>query len=860
MIRTLPLRVDPLPGEALDSWLDAYARRFAIPTSQLMTLLGLNTKWMTPDYVTVLLPDEAAVLAASTGIAPERLHAMTLKTYDGHVVRVNDAVHELVQAVWWSPRRFSRFCPACLAESEGRWPLRWQLAWSFVCTCHRMPLAHDCPCCGRLQRTRVKVRAGADRPGSQCPRCQTDLAAATGQTLAEDHPVLAAQRRIDEVLHAVESGTQAPLLPAASTLFTDLTAMCRWLLRISTAEDFARFSDQAVQARAEHLELVAANIRQALARSTAPTSTALTGAVAAWSLELVDGPEQAAIAQLQALQERAVTHHLRAKPIGVKKLDKLSGPAISRFLRAADPGLTAASRIRYRSPTPQARLPEPGTRHHRTRSVPQMLWPTWTARMMPTTGFRTDVFRAAMSAALLLVGAGDDKTSHTAAALHPHRHAGHLAMALQNLAGGGYDSVLAAVCELAAWLDAHGSPIDYDRRRRLITAPVIDETAWNAINYEAGAHPGADKRLLAAQRHLHQMLTGADLSDPRQPLQVRSPAERSALQFFSESMTTTIRSLLADHAAKHLDSLSIDEPVTWEPPLSICEHLELPGHSPDMLDLEEVHRLFVLENQTVRTVAQTLNVGIEHVRIATELVPRGQQQGRRTKGNGWIKPRQPRQTLTKAYFQTHYIDNGKTFKQIGAETGISRHTVANIAREYGIAIRSPKPQPANIDGTWLREQYIDNTRTFQQIADELGLAPDTVLRAARRHGIPIREPGVHSRASMIQTLGPEYPQDIRNAVNNQLHGWQRLQRFEVAMTHRRMADAAEDLKAHARALARAFKRLEHDVGAQLFIPATAYTPMEPTARGKALLEDLKNPAVRAHFPAPKARQTRKGEL
>jgi hypothetical protein len=50
LLRTLPIRVAPLPGEALDSWLDALALRMRMPTGDLLTSVGLTRleHWRTP--------------------------------------------------------------------------------------------------------------------------------------------------------------------------------------------------------------------------------------------------------------------------------------------------------------------------------------------------------------------------------------------------------------------------------------------------------------------------------------------------------------------------------------------------------------------------------------------------------------------------------------------------------------------------------------------------------------------------------------------------------------------------------------------------------------------------------------------
>jgi hypothetical protein len=121
----------------------------------------------------------------------------------------------------------------------------------------------------------------------------------------------------------------------------------------------------------------------------------------------------------------------------------------------------------------------------------------------------------------------------------------------------------------------------------------------------------------------------------------------------------------------------------------------------------------------------------------------------------------------------------------------------------------------------------------------------TVIAAARRHGIPSRPPGVHSRPEMITRLGADVPRDIRRAVEGGLKGWHRLSRFETAMTFPAIEAADGHLGAHQSALVHQFKRLERDIGGKLYHRSTPRQPMRPTRRGAALLRALSRPGIRA---------------
>jgi hypothetical protein len=90
----------------------------------------------------------------------------------------------------------SRFCPDCLAGTQGRRQLHWRLGWSFVCTSHGCVLVDVCMNCQRRPR-------GGGWPfvtlPSRCP-CGADLTANHAASFPHSHPVAAAQ---DAVINGI---------------------------------------------------------------------------------------------------------------------------------------------------------------------------------------------------------------------------------------------------------------------------------------------------------------------------------------------------------------------------------------------------------------------------------------------------------------------------------------------------------------------------------------------------------------------------------------------------------------------------------------------------------------------------------
>ncbi|GAA3140157.1 hypothetical protein GCM10020255_016530 [Rhodococcus baikonurensis] len=88
-VRTLPIRVAPLPGEAIDSWLEAIAHRTDTTFVDLDTALHHEDRSasgrvqrlsMWPMH---LAPGEVNTIAAATELSAAAIEAMTLVRYDG---------------------------------------------------------------------------------------------------------------------------------------------------------------------------------------------------------------------------------------------------------------------------------------------------------------------------------------------------------------------------------------------------------------------------------------------------------------------------------------------------------------------------------------------------------------------------------------------------------------------------------------------------------------------------------------------------------------------------------------------------------------------------------------------------------
>ena len=130
--RTLPILLQPVPGEALDSWLEALACRLDSPLGDVLADLGLPVRpnrrgaglldipW---EWTVLLRPAEAATIARATGLASRQIMGMTLAHYDQRAVLIDSAQRRVNRGQLWGRARGSRYCPDCLAVTGSRWQL-----------------------------------------------------------------------------------------------------------------------------------------------------------------------------------------------------------------------------------------------------------------------------------------------------------------------------------------------------------------------------------------------------------------------------------------------------------------------------------------------------------------------------------------------------------------------------------------------------------------------------------------------------------------------------------------------------------------------------------------------------------------
>lgn len=306
-VRTLPIRVDPLSEESLDSWLEALASRTDATWGEILRALGVfgvrgNTASYWAQRATVsLTPGLVGTISHCTGVEPHRLREMTLQPW------INDMNWQrpCVAAMRLTG---SRFCPRCLEERGGRWRVWWRLRWAFACPTHECLLAEACSTCGAPQRTtparfndvpNLGLCSRTVTGSGEARRCNEPLSSVPAIRLDTD-PVVLVQQELLCVLRAghASGGIYGSALVPSTMFMRDLRSLGAWMLRYGQAHEVAaRMSDplwEQFALRATKRTLQSLNTSGG-ARITC-SSPATDAAIACMALPVLQAPDMATAA------------------------------------------------------------------------------------------------------------------------------------------------------------------------------------------------------------------------------------------------------------------------------------------------------------------------------------------------------------------------------------------------------------------------------------------------------------------------------------------------------------------------------------------------------------------------------------
>lgn len=716
--RTLPLRLAPLPGEALDSWLDALAHRLKVPVIDLCWSLGLPggphnvlRKDDIPANRVVLLRDhEAQAISAAAGVPVPLLHAMTMARYDQRAIMIDHASRRISLRAMWGRGRGSRYCPGCLAETGGRWQLRWRLTWSFACTTHQRLLADTCPGCDSVPGFRasesflppspgyceapVPLPGESRRPGSRHRCCGVGLARTPTLQIPAGHPVLAAQRVLDELIDGdtASFGLYEAAPQATITVLADLRAIAGRVITHALHREIP--GDMAADHVTAELHQLArqqqASQHAAQHRvGAAPPMTAASALGLSHAVQVMTSQDAGTAAgRLRWLTPAAGPGRLPTYASGLDDWGRSTSDVLRRAqLAALGPNLRPGDQLRYRSaaPAPAVRLDATGALARARRdAIPSVFWPAWTARLLPRQERYPSLRGPAFAASLLLAGT---RLTHAEAAGLLGGVITHwtVTTTLQRLhATPQWSNICAALTALAGYLDAQPVVIDYERRRHLDYVGLLPDAEWEDIRLrtERADHLQLSRRLAPYARHvLFTRLSGLPFTRAPFPRPGDDHKFKNRLAAFITALTPELAAELARVAEDFLGRHQIrDEPATWQPPAKILDGLDLPGPEIASLDLNAVHKLARTDGTSAAAIARRLGTTSDAIQALLLDHPAPADPA------GGARRRRARYDISREQLRDLHHGQGRSFTEIGQLTGYSTTAIRELARAYAIPV------------------------------------------------------------------------------------------------------------------------------------------------------------------------------
>ncbi|MCV7153308.1 TniQ family protein [Mycolicibacterium pyrenivorans] len=838
MTRTLPLRVIPGPGEALDSWLEAVAIRYDLSLGEITRAVGIPHS-VRPRWMTKLAHRELQSLSLTTGLSSECFESMTLNHFHQAALEVDHLSGHLVSTFPWGVTYRSRYCPHCLRESGGRWQLAWRLKWSYLCTVHRCLLVDQCPQCQNNQRTRAAFLMATPRLGrctatQKSPDCDGDLRDAQTLQLPAAHPAVVAQQRVYDVIaqRCASFGVYAEDSAVARGFLSDLRALASRVLAHAKCNGVTDTSDE---------ELIATYLDQQPPRAAAwlgrqytsskePPKTAAETAVSITAALKILGAETIADAAA-AMKWLVPPCGAGQKPAGFSAGLHASPIGAAIYIKAFSTELGPALQLRHRSnlAIPGAKRTDPAIAELLARRIPPMLWPAWAVRVQPRGAHKSAVPQCLSCAAVL--AATRITVARAAELLGGNLNVWTLTGNLNVLRRDPqWAAISIALTRLADYLSAHAPPIDYNRRRNLDYSRLLATADWHRICAAAGMPPGGPSTAHVARIALSAKISGLP---PEKFLTACKPEVRHGLLYRVRDLPLHLSPPLLhglDNAGRLLlDMHHIDEPLTWQPPLRLLEGLDLPNTDVHRVDIDVLHSLAAKPRATARSIAAALGTDPDVVRhlLAEQPVDAHQTRAENPASmkSGPARARL-RHDLTADQLRAMHHVEGKSGFAIAREIGVSYKVLRTLATSYGITFgyHPQRPTPE-----WLRGQYVVKRRALVDIAKELNVCALTVSGWVHRDGLPSAPRATPEAA---QPVSATEMADLLAPALARRAGRRQLENFLLALNHPNLTAAAARCGIDHSTLWYQIRQLEKDFGGPLLLRAhMPLLSMAPTALG-----------------------------
>lgn len=594
IVRPLTRRLTPEPDESFSSYVQRCAAQANVSLLVMLSYLGIIADERferMSGYGFSLSQHQMEQFCCATGLTPERVESMLVRSYCGVVFRgpataTPDCVPDISELARqeWVYFSGSHICPECIAESDGAWKLQWKMPWSFACTKHRCYLVSTCPGCNqRLGRGR------ADHSLSpvfvhQIPligRCNNPKA--PGQTIAgkgaqpcghllSDIPItpanadtLQTQLRINAMLQEGLS-SQDDARKRTLSYFQDLRSLVALFLSCAEAEDFPNLSKQErerLDSFTTHRDAVDEERRNALHPRNGPRTRVYTGpptdpillaGVIKYAVAVLDAASM--VERVELLAPLAFRSKLRAKKScwAVVENFNLNGLVKEAFHDALAHYSTFDRLIGARSG-----LERDTTYTYNAAHVPQLLWRDEYQRHFASMFDRVNDNNARRYCSMALVKLSGQYTWAQAAELLglPVEQSVGMANRVACLMkqDGTKKKFGAALHKTARQLSSSSNKIDYGLRRQQFKRLIdIPRATWEALCHTAGVGPGhIGSRSRYATAWLWAQLTDGDWTlAPGMHLGEVQENERERYRQLAKTIFPQLDEVLMEYARREL--------------------------------------------------------------------------------------------------------------------------------------------------------------------------------------------------------------------------------------------------------------------------------------------------------------------
>lgn len=604
-VRALPFAPVLQTGQSTESYLEALCLMHGISVNAMLKYLQISAP-TNPHSLLDLDYTVLAHLARLCRIDAGQLEAGTLHYYRARGVappssagRGRDRRGSRIEL----RESGSRYCPHCLTADPTCIFTEWHLSWVFACRQHGCVLLDRCPDCGLVPRSGENRRQHRIEPW-RCQRrlpggtrstpvtCDRDLRTATAPELSPSSPILQAQAWIDILIGTPDHpGPASVRLCGLEVPHHEALAALSFIIRrlVAGAADL----DHAVvhnlgptRKLCDRPPTISAHMTVIERLSTLTADSHLFATMTTAAVDCLSAPTlRQAGTDFERYLDLRQTHRAdasdeighgtwRETAAARGQARRRSGLIDAIELTGRAPEMTATERICFRTQSQIPRRPAVSARvwpHTLTNEpelsgthVPQTLWPTVMRQLPIATGKDTGAWATVAAMTLLRIGTYKRWAPIALQLALPAAFCRTPNMVLARLRDADmFDEALYVLDGLHHWLECSPPPIDYSRRRRVLSTVNDPGDDWSTACTEAGVVPTERRRRFLGFA-LYELVTGSDARWRREH-PIPAGEQRTAYKKFRAVELGRFTDYLHEQAAQLLRQFGIAEPVAWSP-------------------------------------------------------------------------------------------------------------------------------------------------------------------------------------------------------------------------------------------------------------------------------------------------------